>query len=198
MKIISTIITNAQIKCFGIFGLLLTPVIILIVHYSQNVSPNFWLFLFATGWFSWTFVEYCMHRFWNHSETADKNNQLVHLHLYHHTHPTEIKVSKSQRALMIIICAILISMSILFSKWLMLAAGAWAGISWFFLMHYFLHQKWAVKIFPRRVKFHIIHHCKEPEACYGVSVGWWDRLFRTLPQKNKPIAERIIDFYYRK
>jgi sterol desaturase/sphingolipid hydroxylase (fatty acid hydroxylase superfamily) len=80
----------------------------------------------------------------------------------------------------------------------MLAAGAWTGISMFFFMHYFLHQKWAVKVFPRRVNCHIIHHCKEPETCYGVSTGLWDRVFKTLPGKNRKIAERIVEFYYRK
>jgi sterol desaturase/sphingolipid hydroxylase (fatty acid hydroxylase superfamily) len=120
------------------------------------------------------------------------------MHLHHHTHPTEIKITKKQRIIMIGFCVTLVTTSILFSKWLMLPAGVWTGISWFFLMHYFLHQKWCVKIFPRLVNNHIIHHCKEPETCYGVSVVWWDQVFRTMPRKNKQIADRVIAFYYRK
>ena len=185
-------------KCFAIFILILSPVILFIIQFKENETVSFWILLLATGWFIWTFVEYCLHRFWNHSKTANKDNHVVQMHMHHHTHPTEIKITGRQRIIMVVICAILISLSLLFSKWIMFAAGAWTGISWFFLMHYFLHQKWAIKIFPRRVNYHMIHHCKEPETCYGVSFGWWDNIFGTLPQKNKQIAERIVAFYYRK
>ena len=187
-----------QLRCIVIFSILLTPIIFLIVYYNESETMSFQLLLFGTGWFSWTFVEYCLHRFWNHSKTVDINNHVVKMHLHHHTHPTEIKITARQRFIIIVIDFILISSSVLISKWLMLAAGAWTGISLFFFMHYLLHQKWTVRVFPGRVNCHMIHHCKEPETCYGVSTGWWDIVFNTLPKKNRQIAERIVEFYYRK
>jgi len=48
------------------------------------------------------------------------------------------------------------------------------------------------------LNYHIVHHCKEPDTCFGSSTTWWDRVFGTTPHKTKGISERILAFYYKK
>ena len=62
-------------------------------------------------------------------------------------------------------------------------------------MHQFIHLKLAQKIFRKLVRYHIYHHCKYPNSCFGISVPWWDDLFNTVPPAPK-ITQRIIDFYF--
>lgn len=58
--------------------------------------------LFFLGWITWTFLEYIAHRFWMHNKSAQKKKSTEGSHLYHHTHPTELKVSDSDRFLLLV------------------------------------------------------------------------------------------------
>jgi len=189
--------THLQLKCFAVFVLILTPVMYCTIQFADYLSYGVTPVLFFTGWIIWTFAEYVMHRFWNHAKNAE-NSPIVQRHNHHHTHPTEISISGKQRAIMLFISLVLIGLSLWFNTYLMFVAGVWTGFFWFFLMHYFLHQKWSKKVFPRLVHYHVVHHCKEPDTCFGISVPWWDIIFSTTPKKNKEISERILSFYYRK
>lgn len=186
-----------QLKCFAVFGLIITPMMAGIIKFAHLLSYAFPAVLFFAGWFIWTFAEYILHRFWNHSKGVE-NSSLVQKHNHHHTHPTDIYVSAAHRVISLLIGVCLIGLSLWLSSYIMFIAGLWIGVFWFFLMHYFLHQKWAKKVFPRLVHYHVVHHCKEPDTCFGISTAWWDRLFGTTPKKNKEIAERILTFYYKK
>jgi 4-hydroxysphinganine ceramide fatty acyl 2-hydroxylase len=187
-----------QIKCFTIFFLLLAPILFVVIEFANFLSSVFPFLLFFTGWFTWTFAEYILHRFWNHAKGVNKDNSIVQRHHHHHTHPTEISVSGKQRFIMILIGIALIVFSLWINEYLLILAGLETGIFWFFLMHYFLHQKWAQKIFPRLLNYHLVHHCKEPDACFGISTIWWDFVFGTTPKKNKELSEKVIAFYYKK
>jgi sterol desaturase/sphingolipid hydroxylase (fatty acid hydroxylase superfamily) len=188
---------SQQLKCFAVFVLILTPIMYCAIRFADRLSYAVTPLLFFTGWFIWTFAEYVMHRFWNHAKNAE-NSSIVQRHNHHHTHPTEISISGKLRAMMLCISLVLIALSLWLNTYLMFIAGMWTGFFWFFLMHYFLHQKWAKKVFPRLVHYHVVHHCKEPDTCFGISVAWWDILFSTTPKKNKKISERILSFYYRR
>ena len=51
-------------------------------------------------------------------------------------------------------------------------------------------------MFPALLRFHMIHHLKQPGICFGVSVTWWDRVFKTTPVAGSEISPKIISFYY--
>jgi sterol desaturase/sphingolipid hydroxylase (fatty acid hydroxylase superfamily) len=99
---------------------------------------------------------------------------------------------------MLLIDAALVVLSFCLTPYLMILAGLGAGVFGFIMMHYILHQRWAKKAFPRLVRYHIVHHCKEPDMCFGVTVTWWDRILGTTPKKNKLIPDRVISFFYEK
>src|SRR5215208_1220610 len=89
-----------QLKCILGFLCMLLPVSILILlvhHYSPLI---FQLLLLLSGWATWTFIEYILHRFWMHNKNSVSS--LAQTHHYHHSHPTEIAITVVHRTAMVI------------------------------------------------------------------------------------------------
>jgi hypothetical protein len=185
-----------QLECIAVFLIMTIPLIYWIIQLRSSNPFLFHALGMFSGWLIWTFVEYALHRFWNHSKTADKNSPLMKSHHHHHTHPSEIRVTHGQRLYMALIGILLIFFSLTFNIYLNFIAGFWIGISWYLLVHYFLHQPWSRRLFPELLNYHIVHHCKQPDRCFGISMTFWDKVFNTGPRGNTIISQRIIDFYF--
>jgi len=185
-----------QVKCFFIFLILMVPAMYWNYQLETTHRVLSRIILFFTGWITWTFAEYILHRFWNHSKTVDNSSAIIRRHHHHHTHPTEIRITGVQRVWMIVIAFVLVAISAWTDSYLYWLAGAWMGFFWFFQMHYILHQAWARKIIPTMVRYHIVHHCKQPDRCFGISTMIWDVVFNTTPDNQVKISPRIIDFYF--
>jgi len=188
---------NKQVKCFAFYFGFLTAYYILLWMVPMNYTL-FGLFLLLSGWLSWTFFEYILHRFWMHDKDAKDNSPMAQRHHHHHTHPTDIKVTPMQRLLLFGIVSALLVCSIYVSVYLLIIVGFVFGFSGYTMMHWVLHQRWSVKVFPRLHRYHIYHHCKYPNSCYGISVCWWDLLFKTTPPNEPVLVKRIVDFYFSK
>jgi 4-hydroxysphinganine ceramide fatty acyl 2-hydroxylase len=199
MHIISFYFLNGerrnQLKCFGIFLTLILPIIILNVLFPERKN-QFFLLNLAIGALCWTYLEYHLHRFWTHTKTGRSKNGSLRRHIHHHKHPTEIRVTPSQRVLLLGISSILLILSIAWNNYFTVLAGFFIGFSYSFFSHWVLHQEWSGKIFPQLQRFHIHHHCKHPDKCFGFSTTLWDHVFRTVPPKYEVISKRIIRFYY--
>lgn len=185
-------------KTFVLF--LLTCLPLLIIAYSlRQAEPlvHYSLLLFS-GWLSWTFIEYFNHRFRMHGNGDTSKVIGYQRHILHHHHPTEIKITPAQRFFLFIGNLLLIILCIVFKNWILLFTGFYTGFVIYTLMHWFLHRKFSAKLFPEVHRFHIHHHCKHPDKCFGVTVTWWDHLFDTIPHQQKEITERIETFYYKK
>jgi sterol desaturase/sphingolipid hydroxylase (fatty acid hydroxylase superfamily) len=180
-----------------LYMLVLLP--LLIIDFSLLKSTP-WLGCFLmlfTGWLTWTFVEYFNHRFRMHG-TGDPSKVIGYQrHILHHHHPTEIKITGTQRFLLFIGNVLLILLCIIYKNWIFLFTGFYSGFAIYSLMHWFLHRKLSAKIFPEVHEFHIHHHCKHPDKCFGVTVTWWDHMFDTIPHQQREITERIKKFYYK-
>jgi sterol desaturase/sphingolipid hydroxylase (fatty acid hydroxylase superfamily) len=100
------------------------------------------------------------------------------------------------RMLVWILVAILVLLSFLLSIYFLPLAGFAFGFSCYTMMHWVLHQSWSVKLFPRLHRFHLYHHCKYPNTCYGVTVAWWDHVFKTTPPDDPVLLKRVTDFYF--
>ena len=188
---------NKQVKCFSFYFGFITAYYILLWIVPMN-NTLFGLFLLLSGWLNWTFFEYILHRFWMHDKEAKDDSPMAQRHHHHHTHPTDIKVTPMQRLILLGIVSALLICSIYVSVYLLIVAGFVFGFSGYTMMHWVLHQRWSVKVFPRLHRYHIYHHCKYPNSCYGISVCWWDLLFKTTPPNEPVLVKRIIDFYFEK
>ncbi|MBA2498976.1 MAG: sterol desaturase family protein [Chitinophagaceae bacterium] len=154
------------------------------------------VFIFFYGWYCWTFAEYMIHRFWSHTKGNKSRLNSLTRHQHHHSHPTEIRVTVFHRGCMFFTCLILLLTGIYIHFIFFYIAGLMTGFSLFSLIHYILHQSWAEKLFPALLEFHMVHHLKQPDRCFGVSVTWWDRVFKTTPASGSKISTKIISFYY--
>lgn len=184
-------------RCIVVYSFIIIPLLLLITLIKPQLPLLAQFGLLFSGWLSWTFFEYMLHRFGHHEQGREKLNASQQLHQYHHTHPTEIKINMVQRLLCIGLSSVSLWLSFWLNNYFSLISGFICGITMFFLMHYILHQKWSLRIFPRLHRFHIYHHCKYPNRCHGITVPWWDLIFGTVPPKNIALNEKILTFYYK-
>ena len=186
------------ILVFILFLLLILPLIIIgfsIKKDQQYLAYFLWLF---SGWLSWTFIEYFNHRFRMHGSGDPSKVIGYKLHIMHHHNPTGIKITIVQRFFLFMGNLVLITLCVIFKNWILLFTGFYSGFVIYTLMHWFLHRKLSAKLFPEVHQFHIHHHCKHPDKCFGVTVTWWDHMYDTIPHQQKEITERIKTFYYKK
>jgi 4-hydroxysphinganine ceramide fatty acyl 2-hydroxylase len=184
-----------QVKCICIFLLVTLPVLLVSLLFSRSQVP-FFVFNFLTGILGWTYLEYHYHRFWTHSKRSDSNQLAFQMHKHHHKHPTEIKVTASQRVGLLSGSIVLFAAAVLWNSYFTIFAGFAIAFAYSFFSHWILHQAWSKKVFPHLHQFHIHHHCKYPDRCFGFSTIFWDIVFKTTPPRNAVISDRIIQFYY--
>lgn len=164
------------------------PIVLSLMIYSIVKGPYHWatcLALWAGGAFFWTLIEYFLHRIIFHyqakSEWGKKIMRLIHG--IHHQFPND-----TDRLVIPPIFALGViflfggAYYLLLGWWLALPflAGGISGYMYYDFVHYATHH-----LKPRtpwgkaQRKRHLIHHYKYPDACFGVSTGFWDWVFRT-------------------
>jgi len=183
-----------QLKCFSVFLFIALPLPLTAIFLVKN-PVLFFILNFLPGLLSWTYLEYHLHRFWTHNKNANATEAFKR-HVHHHKHPTEIKVTSAQRMILLSVSFLLFSLSVIWNNYFTILAAFVIGFSYSFFSHWILHQGWSVKIFPRLHRFHIHHHCKYPDRCFGFSTVFWDVIFKTTPPGDAIITERITRFYY--
>ncbi|RSK40457.1 sterol desaturase family protein [Mangrovimonas spongiae] len=184
--------TNAITNVF-IYGLI---VVALIYYAFKIVGLSFMIFLslFVCGIIFWTLAEYVLHRFLFHWVTEHKVVQRFHfiMHGSHHEYPKD-----KQRLLMPPVPGILLA-SLLFGGfyivfWVLgvphLVFGFYPGFFLGYLMYSFVHRAIHVRKPPKRFKHlwhhHNLHHFQYPDKAFGVSNTFWDKVFGTMPPKQK-------------
>jgi sterol desaturase/sphingolipid hydroxylase (fatty acid hydroxylase superfamily) len=184
-----------QIKCFAFFVPLFAILFITAGLMKRSFPFSYHLLLIFLGWLTATFIEYILHRFWMHSTKTKEPSALATYHQYHHTHPMEMKITFVMRISFVLLLVLLIYIATVLQNSFTLFVGLYVGFCNYALMHKAIHQAWAAKVFRQLVRYHIFHHCKFPNRCFGVSITWWDRIFKTTPPKTALISERVLHFY---
>jgi len=174
------------------------PLIISAVLLTNRYPLLFHIILFLTGWITWTWVEYHYHRFVLHPTTDKWKSSTSKTHQHHHTNPSQFETTLTHRILLFVFSCVFAFIAYQLNNYFTLFSGFFWGWSAFCYIHYLLHQRWTKAIIPRHHEFHIAHHCKYTDKCFGVSVMWWDVLFDTIPKKNLSPANKVFNFYYKK
>lgn len=188
-------------KWFEVYSIslciLITSPLILFAALFKNTSWAFHSLLFAGGWLLWTWVEYHVHRFLMHPKNDNWKTGTSRTHQHHHRFPSELEVTLLYRILLFVFNCGVIMIAYRLNNYFTFFAGFSWGSAAFCYIHYLLHCKWTQRFMPHHHRFHIYHHCKYTNKCFGVSVPWWDRLFGTVPETNKEVSGRILAFYYK-
>jgi sterol desaturase/sphingolipid hydroxylase (fatty acid hydroxylase superfamily) len=199
MKHILKIQHRSNPKNYRLYSLLLFLVLIhfvVLLSYSQN-ELLFQVGYFICGWISWTYGEYYWHRFLMHVRNKTISTGAQGSHLHHHQHPTDLKIKQVHRIFMTLIFLLLIVLSAILKNYVTCFTGFYFGFILYSYVHVLLHREWAATLFPRLLRYHVYHHCKYPNLCFGVSVPWWDDFFGTVPPKGVVIPKRILVFYFK-
>jgi len=141
----------------------------------------------ALGVFSWTLLEYLLHRWIFHfapdhaSETQRDASFLIHG--IHHDYPWD-----RDRLVMPPTVTAVIAVVVWFSfRWMGELEYAWfagtlAGYIWYDLTHYYLHHAAPTSAAGKWLrKYHLVHHFQTPDRRYGITTPLWDFVFQTYP-----------------
>jgi len=151
MKLLLSFEHRRNPRYFGLYGLLLFCTLIyflVLISFLRNVLL-FQAGAFFCGWIAWTYGEYYWHRFLMHARVKTIAAGAQGNHLYHHQHPTELRIKSLHRVLMTIIFLLLIVLSAVFKNYITCFTGLVFGFILYCYVHVLLHHKWASKLFPR-------------------------------------------------
>src|SRR5256885_279204 len=142
----------------------------------------------AAGAFSWTFLEYLLHRWVFHfqpdARSGLQRDASFLIHGIHHDYPWD-----RDRLVMPPTVTALIAIGVWFAfRWMGNAEHAWfaglvAGYIWYDLTHYYLHHAAPTTAAGKWLrKYHLVHHFQTPDRRYGITTPLWDLVFRTYPR----------------
>lgn len=135
----------------------------------------------AVGALTWTFMEYCIHRWLGHRW---KRNLFGKEHTRHHAQGNYFAPTWKKGALAAVFLALTAPPAIWTTGW---AFGAgWAvGLVGFYLYYEWLHRR--AHTHPPRGRYsrwvrrhHFWHHFGDPKVNHGVTSPLWDMVFGTL------------------
>lgn len=138
------------------------------IYYNFGV---FWIPLFLSGWFVWTFYEYATHRWLLH-----KVSYWEDVHQLHHDNQKDY-IAMPPWATLIGYCFFLFVFGIHSSAF---AIGFSFGYICYSALHTIFHYKRIQHGKPLYgLNFrHVLHH-KFEDFNFGVTVSWWDKLLNT-------------------
>lgn len=151
------------------------------------ISGSDLLIFLPLGIFSFTFVEYMIHRYLFHMDISNKIREKIQYgaHGVHHEYPND-----QGRLVMPLLLSIPLS-SILFliayfaigNLAFTFMGGFFAGYGLYLFVHYIVHAwKMPKNIFKTLWIYHNIHHYQNEEVAFGVTSPFWDRVFGTMPE----------------
>ncbi len=149
---------------------------------------TFW-WLIPAGVFSWTLVEYLMHRFAFHFEAQNETGKklIYMLHIIHHDHPTDSDKLYQPPLVNVVIITLLFGFF-----YLLIGNGVYLflpGIIFGYLaystIHFVIHKfKPPFPFLKPLWRHHNLHHYRYQDKAFGVSSPFWDVIFGTMPPKE--------------
>lgn len=146
--------------------------------------------LYIMGLFTWTLIEYFLHRYIFHIDNYLPFMKRFHyiVHGVHHEKPRD-----HQRLFMPPVPGTILAI-IIFSFWYIFLGtktfAFMAGISNGYLLysyiHFSVHTKPVYDPLRKLWKHHALHHFKYSDKAFGVSSPLWDIIFGTMPPKKNP------------
>ena len=144
--------------------------------------------LLTVGLFSWTFIEYFLHRFIFHGVEREPWRSLSSaFHLSHHeavmNHEPDNVITRPAGSLPFALIFYFIFALVMwsFSVAALIETGVFAGYLFYECVHYGVHHfqpKSRLGKFFRN--YHLQHHLVRPDRRFGVTSPLWDWAFRTL------------------
>ncbi|MEX2594513.1 MAG: sterol desaturase family protein [Anditalea sp.] len=161
------------------------------LYYGITTTPISFLtavLLVIGGLFTFTLVEYLMHRYLYHMLPTNKIKDKIQyaIHGVHHDYPKD----KDRLALPPFITGLYAVILYFVFTFLMgnyglyFLPGFLVGYALYLGIHFIVHAYSPPKSFFKILWVnHAIHHYKDPDVAFGVSLPLWDYIFGTAPKK---------------
>lgn len=173
------------------FALLVVCLITITRNEHTSWSQNF-LFIIA-GVFSWTLIEYGLHRFiFHYTARSEVGKKLVYAaHLSHHENPRAINKLFSGLVISLPVATVYLLLAWLATGSLhattYLFTGLTAGYFCYEWLHFQAHHRRPrLRLFRYLRKYHLLHHYQTPKQRYGVTSPLLDLIFGTF----RPVRKR--------
>ncbi len=144
---------------------------------------------FFTGIFTWTFLEYVIHRFLGHQKK--ENNPVTAEHHRHHREGDYFAPLWKKILLAAIVVAALAALVGVFLGWMngwVFSIGLVGMYLAYEVFHKLLHILAPLTKYGRWARrHHFYHHFKSPSKNHGVTSPLWDIVFRT----HAPVKEKL-------
>lgn len=163
----------------------------LIRYYYLHVSTDVRVIVaaFFGGYFTWTLIEYLLHRFLYHKiEDATYSTGIQYVfHGIHHEYPSDQDRLILPPIPSLAIAFLLFTLFYLFMGKLafVFAPGVMIGYITYMTIHYTVHKIPSPKRFNFWWRHHNIHHYQQHDRAFGVTTSLWDRIFGTMPEPNR-------------
>ena len=178
MGMLSTTYTKSGYLFDSIFyiSVIISGIIALIM--SEPAAMILPIFVFTCmGLFTWTILEYFIHRFILHG-----NNRLQRAHMLHHDNPHELIAAPTLLGASLFLIVMYIPLLLLTNFWIAtsITVGNIIGYVYYGWMHYAVHRQAPSGYFMKhRKKIHAKHHHKDNMKNFGVTSDLWDAWFKT-------------------
>jgi sterol desaturase/sphingolipid hydroxylase (fatty acid hydroxylase superfamily) len=164
--------------------------VLLYWNFTHTQLPQGWTAgLFVIGMFSFTLVEYLMHRYVFHMATYTKLREKLQytIHGVHHEFPKD----KSRLAMPPLLSVTIASILLLIGRVVLgdfafaFLPGFLVGYALYLAIHYMVHAHQPPKNFLRSLWInHSMHHYKNGELIFGVTSPFWDHVFNTMRREK--------------
>lgn len=163
--------------------------LVLFGYFYRNINIGKYFWVFIAGIFTWTLIEYVMHRFaFHYPATSEKGKKAIWLvHGVHHDDPKHPdKLYQPPLTNMILMFLFYVSIYLMMGNLVYLfLPGIIIGYLMYSSIHYIIHNfkppfKWLQPLW----RHHNMHHYRFGNKAFGVSSPFWDMIFGTLPPKN--------------
>lgn len=152
-----------------------------------NIASFWWLI--PAGVFSWTLVEYLMHRFAFHFEAQNETGKklIYMLHIIHHDYPTDSDKLYQPPLVNVVIITMLFGFFYLLmgNGVYLFLPGVIFGYLAYSTIHFVIHKfKPPFSFLKPLWRHHNLHHYRYQDKAFGVSSPFWDVIFGTMPPKE--------------
>uniref|UniRef100_A0A3Q0RB19 Fatty acid 2-hydroxylase n=1 Tax=Amphilophus citrinellus TaxID=61819 RepID=A0A3Q0RB19_AMPCI len=150
--------------------------------------------LFLIGWFLWSFMEYCIHRFVFHMNPPAHNYYLITLHFLlhgqHHKSPfdgSRLVFPPGLASLVVGVFYVTLSSVLPDILGLCVFVGGLGGYVVYDMIHYYLHYgspKKGSYLYSLKA-YHVKHHFEHQKLGFGITTKFWDHPFNTAIPDEK-------------
>jgi len=162
--------------------------------YSVSIPGYSFPMLFMMGWFMWSFVEYCIHRFLFHLKPPAHNYYLITLHFLLHGQHHKSPFDGSRLVFPPFLAGIVVAAFYFMLREMLteglgvpVFVGGLSGYVVYDMIHYYLHYG-----APKRGSYmyglkayHVKHHFEHQRAGFGITTTFWDHPFNTVIPDEK-------------